>query len=139
MVLAGACSHGGILEPAQGLNSALQRLDVGWRQRLEFGGQRLKAQALAAFWFCVDAFGETLSPSVLVGGFTTGVALGFVSFVPGGLGVQEGTQAATLAILGVQLEHAALAAVLFRVVCYFLPFVISIPFYRALVRAKPSG
>jgi uncharacterized membrane protein YbhN (UPF0104 family) len=91
---------------------------------------------LVAFWFCLDAVGEGVRLAVLVTAFAIGVNAGVASFVPGGLGVQEGSMTATLALLGVSLEHAALAAILFRVVYYFIPFAVSLPLYWPLLRAQ---
>ena len=42
--------------------------------------------------------------------------------------------AAVYAMLGVSLEQAVLAAVLFRVVYYLTPFLLSLAFYRRLLR-----
>lgn len=95
---------------------------------------------LLAFWFCLAAFGEQVSPHVLIGGCAIGIGAGFVSLIPGGLGTQEGSMAVVLSLLGVQLEHAVLAAILFRLVYYFVPFVVSLPLYLGVTRRpEPRG
>jgi uncharacterized protein (TIRG00374 family) len=91
------------------------------------------AFSLAALWFCFLALGTTISPGTLITGFGVGVTVGIFSLIPGGFGVQEGSMSAIYAAMGVPLEEAVLAAVLFRVVYYFIPFFISIFFYRRLL------
>lgn len=90
--------------------------------------------AMVVFWYCLRALGSTVGPGVLVTGFGSGVAAGFVSALPGGLGVQDGSMSALFALLGVPLERAVLAAVLFRVLYYALPFTISLAMYYPLIR-----
>lgn len=97
------------------------------------------AASVAALWFCFDALGSPIGIRVLLMGFTIGVVAGLLSMVPGGLGVQEGSMAATYALLGVPLSQAALAAILFRLVYYIVPFMVSLGFYRRLLRAAPIG
>lgn len=84
--------------------------------------------------FCFDALGDPISPGVLVTGFTLGVTAGVVSMVPGGLGVQEGSMSGIYALLGVPLQQAVLAAILFRVVYYLIPYLVSLGFYWRLLR-----
>ncbi|HVO68462.1 MAG TPA: flippase-like domain-containing protein [Aggregatilineaceae bacterium] len=90
--------------------------------------------SMVALECCFEALGYRLSPGVLVTGFAIGVTAGLVSMVPGGLGVQDGSMAGIYHLLGVPLEHAVLAAVLFRVVYYFIPFGVSLASYWRLLR-----
>ncbi|MGB3681320.1 MAG: flippase-like domain-containing protein, partial [Rubrobacteraceae bacterium] len=90
--------------------------------------------SIATLWFCFAALGQPVSPGILIAGFAVGVTVGMLSMVPGGLGVQEGSMAATYALFGVPLGQAALAAVLFRLVYYIVPFLVSLAFYRRLLR-----
>jgi uncharacterized protein (TIRG00374 family) len=71
----------------------------------------------------------------LLTGFSLGITAGFISLVPGGLGVQEGSMAGIYALLGVPIQTALLSAILFRIIYYFIPFLISLGFYRRLLRA----
>ena len=87
---------------------------------------------------CFAAFGMPLNPGVLVTGFVVGLVLGFLSMAPGGIGVQEGTMAGTYALMGVPLGQAILAAIVFRVVQYLIPFGVSLPFYLRLLRERKS-
>ncbi len=97
--------------------------------------------SIATLWFCFAALGQPVGPGILIAGFAVGVTAGLLSMVPGGLGVQEGSMAATYALFGVPLGQAALAAVLFRLVYYIVPFLVSLAFYRRLLReaGRPSG
>jgi len=90
--------------------------------------------SLIALGFCFDALGDWLKPGVLLTCFAIGVAAGLVSMVPGGLGVQDSSMAGIYALLGVPLEKAVLAAVLFRIVYYLIPFGVSLLFYWGLLR-----
>ena len=89
---------------------------------------------LAAFWFCLLAVGETVGPRILIAGFAIGMNVGVVSLVPGGLGVQEGSQAGVLALFGMPFGTALLASVLFRFMYYIVPFLISLPLYYVILR-----
>ncbi|MBI4301804.1 MAG: flippase-like domain-containing protein [Chloroflexi bacterium] len=91
------------------------------------------ASSIIALGFCFDALGNPISPGVLLTGFVVGVTLGMISMIPGGLGVQDGSMAGIYALLGVPLEQTVLAAALFRIIYYFIPFFVSLGFYRRLV------
>jgi uncharacterized protein (TIRG00374 family) len=84
---------------------------------------------LTTLWLCFKALGYNIHAGVLVTGFAAGVTLGFISLIPGGLGVQEASMAGVYALFQVPFAQAALAAVLFRVVYYFIPFFASLGFY----------
>jgi uncharacterized protein (TIRG00374 family) len=89
---------------------------------------------IAALWFCFAALGTFIGPGVLLTGFSLGIAAGFISMVPGGLGVQEGSMVGIYSLFGVPVRTAVLAAIMFRIVYYFVPFVISIGFFHQLLR-----
>ena len=94
------------------------------------------ASTVAALWFCFYALRNTVGLGTLLTGFSLGVTAGFISMVPGGLGIQEGSMAGIYALFGVPLRTAVLAAILFRVVYYFIPFLASLGFYRRLLRVS---
>jgi uncharacterized protein (TIRG00374 family) len=81
--------------------------------------------------------------SYVVVGFAVGIILSLVSFVPGGLGVMEGSMAAIFASLSVPFETALIAALIFRVAYYVLPLIISVFFFRGMLlqgaRVVPEG
>ena len=95
-----------------------------------------RAARVGVIWFCFQALGSDIEFGVTVTGFAIGVAAGVMSMVPGGIGVQEGSIVGTYHLLGVPLEEAVLASILFRAVYYMIPFGISLGFYRRLVRAE---
>jgi len=92
------------------------------------------AGTVTALWFCFYALGNPIGLGTLLTGFSLGITAGFISLVPGGLGVQEGSMAGIYALLGVPFQIAVLAAILFRIVYYFIPFLASLSFYRRLLR-----
>jgi uncharacterized protein (TIRG00374 family) len=91
------------------------------------------SSSIASLWFCFDALGDPLKVGVLIAGFAIGVTAGVLSMVPGGLGVQEGSMSGIYALLGVPLHQAVLAAILFRVVYYLVPYLVSLGFYWRLL------
>lgn len=93
---------------------------------------------LVGFWCCFDALGAPVSPGILITGFSVGISVGNVSMLPGGLGIQEASMAGVYASLGVPFERGVLVSLLFRTVYDFIPFLISLFFYRRLLRmSKP--
>jgi uncharacterized protein (TIRG00374 family) len=94
------------------------------------------ALSAGGLWFCFAALGKGPSLNVLMAGFSIGISAGNLSMVPGGLGVQEASMAGVFALLDVPFAHAALAAILFRVVNNFIPFFVSLPFYAHLIKRR---
>lgn len=94
--------------------------------------------SLVAMYFCFDALGDPLKLGVLTTGYAIGVLAGVLSMIPGGLGVQEGSMAGIYALLGVPLQTAILAAILFRVVYYFIPYLVSLGLYRRILARTPG-
>jgi uncharacterized protein (TIRG00374 family) len=97
------------------------------------------AFSAVTLWFCFRAMSVTLLLGQLISGFVIGTVAGVVSMVPGGLGVQEGSMAGVFHLLGVPLEQALLASVLFRVIYFMVPYVVSLGFYWRLLRAGESA
>ncbi len=73
-------------------------------------------------------FGQT------VVGFSVGIVMSFLSLIPGGLGVMEGSMSAIFAGMGVPFEVAVAAALLFRLFYYIVPLAISALFLRGLLQ-----
>ena len=88
----------------------------------------------ATVWFCFAALGIRLHAGVLLSGFFIAIAAGALSMLPGGMGVQDGSMAGVYALLGVPFGPALLAAVLFRVVYYLIPFALGLAVYGRLMR-----
>ncbi|WMP17472.1 bifunctional lysylphosphatidylglycerol flippase/synthetase MprF [Thiothrix lacustris] len=88
---------------------------------------------------CLWVVGVKLPLDVLLAAFTVAATLGWVSMVPGGLGVFEGTM---LALLGGVVNDASLmlaALLLFRVVYYFIPFLFGVQMLSGLPLVKEGG
>lgn len=80
--------------------------------------------------------------SQTVVGFSVGITLSFLSLVPGGLGVMEGSMAAIFAGMGVPFETAVVAVLLFRLIYYILPLLVSLFFLHGMftqARAAAAG
>lgn len=122
---------------------------------IEFVLERKQRMIVPTLWIVVDwavtmlilyfAFIAVRYPipmSFVVVGFAVGIILSLVSFVPGGLGVMEGSMAAIFASLSVPFETAVVAVLIFRVAYYLLPMIISVFFFRGMLvqgaRAAPD-
>lgn len=70
--------------------------------------------------------------SQVIVGFAVGIVLSFASLIPGGLGVMEGSMAAVFASMGVPFETAVVAVLIFRIVYYLLPLLISLFFLHGM-------
>jgi uncharacterized protein (TIRG00374 family) len=97
------------------------------------------AFAAVALWFCFAALGGAPGVGILLAGFGIGISAGNLSFLPGGLGVQEASMAGVFALLGRSFGQAVLAAILFRVVYDFVPFFLSLSLYGRLLRRLRSS
>ncbi len=89
----------------------------------------------AAFW----AVNHPIPPGLVVVGFAVGICLSLVSFVPGGLGVMEGSMTAVFTSLGVPFESAFLAVLIFRVAYYVLPLALSFVLFHSLMLQAAHG
>jgi uncharacterized protein (TIRG00374 family) len=74
----------------------------------------------------------------VVVGFAVGIILSLVSFVPGGLGVMEGSMAAIFSSLSVPFETAVVAVLIFRVAYYILPMIVSLFLFRRMLGSKTT-
>jgi uncharacterized protein (TIRG00374 family) len=92
------------------------------------------AAMIAGLAFCFKALGIPVHLGVLITGFNFGITLTVISFIPGDIGVQEASIAGIMAIFGVPFGQGVLAAILFRVLYYFVPFVLSLGLYWSLLR-----
>jgi uncharacterized protein (TIRG00374 family) len=97
------------------------------------------AFSATALWFCFRAFDVTLSVGQLISGFVIGTVAGVASMFPGGLGIQEASMTGIFALLGVSLEKAVVASILYRVVYSVIPYLVSLVFYRWILRQKDTG
>jgi uncharacterized protein (TIRG00374 family) len=91
---------------------------------------------LFILWFCFRAFDITLSPIFIISGFFLSVVAGMISMIPGGLGVQDLSEAGIYSILGVPFAGAIAVSVVFRVIYYFIPFLGGLVIYHRLISEK---
>ena len=89
-------------------------------------------------WFCFISLNTNLNFGLIVTGFLIGRTFGVISFLPGGIGTQDASMVGFYTLFGVPLAHAILVAILFRLVYYFIPFGLSLGFYRHLLRSQPK-
>lgn len=89
-------------------------------------------------WFCFISLNTNLNFGLILTGFLIGRTFGVISFLPGGIGTQDASMVGFYTLFGVPLAEAILIAILFRVVYYFIPFAISLGFYRHLLRGQPK-
>lgn len=92
------------------------------------------AASAAALWFSLAALGPALSAPDLVSGFVIGTTAGGIVSVAGGLGIQEISMVGTFSYLGTTLELATLGSILFRVLYFFIPFIVSVGFYLPWIK-----
>jgi uncharacterized protein (TIRG00374 family) len=81
---------------------------------------------VGTLFFAFRAFGLRVSPGVVLIGFFVGLSAGSLSMIPGGVGVQDASMAGIYVLLGVALEPALLATILFRASYYFIPFLVAL-------------
>ena len=58
-----------------------------------------------------------------------------VSLAPGGIGILEGSMTGVFVTLGIPLETAVVAVLIFRFAYYAVPFLVSLIFFRGMLRA----
>jgi len=88
---------------------------------------------LLILWGAFVTVNYPIPMSFVVVGFAVGIILSLVSFVPGGLGVMEGSMAAIYASLSVPFETAVVAVLIFRLAYYVMPMIISVFFFRGML------
>lgn len=93
---------------------------------------------MATLLFAFRAVGVGLSIGSLSAGFTAGMAATLIPFLPGGLGVVEGSMAAIFQSLGIDWEKAFVAVLLYRVAYYAVPGMISIFVLWGLKVSEPE-
>jgi hypothetical protein len=91
---------------------------------------------LAALAMLFLAFRQPAGPGALVAGYAMCILFWIVSITPQGIGIVEGVTALVLASLGVPAEKAAVIALAFRGLTFWLPF--GIGFFQ-LRRVKSFG
>ena len=86
-------------------------------------------------WAAFRGVSHPLSPGVVMVGFGVGLFFALVSFVPGGLGIMEGSMSAVFVSLGVPLQKAVVAVLIFRLAYHVLPLFVSMFLFHGVFRA----
>ncbi len=89
---------------------------------------------LLTLYLSFITIGYPISPGILLVGFAVGIFVSIISFIPGAIGIMEGSMAAIYYSLAVPLEVSIVAVLLYRIVYYVFPFVTSILLYRPLFK-----
>jgi uncharacterized protein (TIRG00374 family) len=88
---------------------------------------------LGILWSAFVAVNHPVAPAVVVVGFAVGIALTLVPFIPAGLGVMDFSMTGIFVSLGVPLEPAAVAVMIYRIAYYLVPTVGSLFLFHGLV------
>ncbi len=94
--------------------------------------------AMASLWMCFRAVRVTLPLGRLSAAFTTGQAATLIPVLPGGLGAAEGSIAALMGGFGIAAGTALVAAMLFRLVYYVIPSLLSVLVLWGLKVSEPE-
>jgi uncharacterized protein (TIRG00374 family) len=94
--------------------------------------------SMTTLWCAFQAVGIRLSVGHLSAGFTAGMAATLIPFLPGGLGVVEGSMAAIFQGLGIAWEKAFVAVLLYRLSYYMVPGVVSVLVLWGLKVSEPA-
>jgi len=87
---------------------------------------------ILVLYFAFRAVGVHISAAVLVAGFAVGMVTTLIPLLPGGLGAMELAMTAVFAQMGIDWEAALMATLIYRVVYYILPGIVSIFIYWGL-------
>ncbi len=85
---------------------------------------------ILCLWASFKSVHYRISFIILLVGFSAAVFVSIFSFTPAGLGLMEGSMAGVYFALGVPLESALVAVVVYRLSYYILPVLISFIFYH---------
>jgi uncharacterized protein (TIRG00374 family) len=90
---------------------------------------------MSTLYFLFVAAGHRVSPGVLLTGYGLPQLLGKVSFLPGGVGIVEGTMTALYDGLGVPDPVTVVVILTYRFISFWLPTLIGWPLVAYLQRA----
>lgn len=122
------------------LNRFFLHIDEG----MEFFAERPRAMIAPLAWIFLDwvftigvlyasfySVGAEVSYSDVVIAFSVAIVVAVVSFVPGGVGVLDGTLFAMFARAGIPDEQTVLALLIFRMAFYVIPVILSLAVARS--------
>lgn len=88
-------------------------------------------------YFSFKAVGVSLGATTLIAGFAFGMLMTIIPILPGGLGAMEAAMTAAFSGMGVPVEKALTASLMFRLFYYLLPAFASVLIYWALHATEP--
>ncbi|HEY8517894.1 MAG TPA: lysylphosphatidylglycerol synthase transmembrane domain-containing protein [Candidatus Binatia bacterium] len=89
---------------------------------------------LAVLWGCFWCVHLNIPFPLVTVGFAVGILFSMVSLAPGGIGIMEGSMTTVFVALGTPMEETVIAVLLFRLAYYGVPFVVSLAFFRSMLR-----
>lgn len=92
---------------------------------------------ILVLFFAFRAVGVHIAAGVLVAGFAIGMVTTLIPILPGGLGAMELAMTAVYAQMGIDWDAALMATLIYRVVYYILPGMVSIFIYWGLQLSSP--
>jgi uncharacterized protein (TIRG00374 family) len=111
-------------------------------------GRSLMAPAVLAFvdWaamFCCLKFAfmavrYPVPDGILLVGFSVGLFTGIFSVTPASIGLMEGSMAGSFYLMGLDYDAALAATLVFRLVYYFVPILVSLFFYKKFFPSKAT-
>lgn len=93
---------------------------------------------LSSIYVLFLAFHQPVGFGILIAGYAMGILFWIVSITPQGIGVVEGTMTLVFASLGVPVERAAIIALTFRGLTFWLPFGIGFLLLRRVKAFTPK-
>ncbi len=94
---------------------------------------------ILVLYFAFCAVGVDISAGVLVAGFAIGMATTLIPILPSGLGAMELAMTAVFSQMGIDWDAALMATLIYRVVYYVIPGIVSIFIYWGLQLSSPSA
>lgn len=127
------------------LTDFVQRAAGTWHSMSDGGWIRPAVSSLFVLIFdllCLDlaflAAGQHVHPTLLLAGYGVPILLGRASFLPGGIAVIEIAMAAIFGGLGIPAGAAVVAVLTYRLISFWLPAVVGIPFAITLHSQRRS-
>ncbi len=87
---------------------------------------------IMVLYFAFRAVGEPIGAGVLIAGFAVGMATTLIPILPSGLGAMELAMTAVFSQMGIDWNAALMATLIYRVVYYVIPGIVSIFIYWGL-------
>lgn len=94
---------------------------------------------ILVLYFAFRAVGVHITAGVLVAGFAVGMVTTLIPLLPGGLGAMELAMTAVYSQMGIDWDAALMATLIYRVVYYIIPGIISIFIYWGLQLSTPPS